>query len=332
MTLVIKNGSIDGRDIETLKGFTDEEGFDIIWYPGMEEEEANKRNRFPEPIYYRYFSRILDPFSREQFIDGYLFDIRATTDERPFFSQSFKMTRMRDTFESVGRKWGILIEGGYLLPWIVLQAALASAVLIIVPLFSIRKLKRPAGILFNVSLYFSAIGAGFMFLEIALIQKLLPVLGDPVYAVSIVLFTILLSTGAGSYLSGRMRIFKGRPAWGVLMAVPIIIFYLLMLETISGILAGLPLAEKYILTLVIFFPLGAAMGVPFPTGISILGERGMAEVIPWAWCVNGTLSVVSSALVMVVAVYMGFSSAIIISACFYLVAWLSLISLKEHAG
>lgn len=331
MTLVVKNGPIDRVDIETLKDFTDNEGFDIIWYPGMEENEANKRNRFPEATYFHFFREILDPETRDAFIDDYLFDIRATTDERPFFSQSFKMTRMRDTYESVGRKWGILIEGGYLLPWILLQATVASAILIIVPLIWIKRQKRPTRTLLYVSAYFSAIGAGFMFLEIALIQKLLPVLGDPVYAVSIVLFTILLSTGAGSYLSGRLKVFKGRPAWGVLMVVPVIIFYLLILDPISGAIAGLSLAWKYVLTLVIFFPLGAAVGIPFPTGISILGEK-MADIIPWAWCVNGTLSVVSSVLVMIVAVYLGFKAAIIISACLYLASWLALRRLKALSG
>ncbi len=331
MTLVVKNGPIDRGDIETLKDFTDNEGFDIIWYPGMEENEANKRNRFPEATYFHFFREILDPETRDAFIDDYLFDIRATIDERPFFSQSFKMTRMRDTYESVGRKWGILIEGGYLLPWIFVQAALASALLIVIPLIWIKRQKRPAGTLLYVSAYFSAIGAGFMFLEIALIQKLMPVLGDPVYAVSVVLFTILLSTGAGSYLSGRLKIFKGRPAWGVLMVVPVIIFYLLILDPISGAIAGLSIVPKYVLIAVIFSPLGAAMGIPFPTGISILGEK-MPEIIPWAWCVNGTLSVVSSVLVMIVAVYLGFKAAIIISACLYLASWLALRRLKALAG
>jgi hypothetical protein len=241
------------------------------------------------------------------------------------------MTRMRDTYESVGKKWGVLIEGGYLLPWIFLQAAVASALLIVVPLFSIKRLKRPPATLLYVSAYFSAIGAGFIFLEIALIQKLLPVLGDPVYSVSIVLFTILLSTGAGSYLSGRMKLFKGRPAWGVLIVVPVIIFYLLIFDSIFGAIAGLSITPKYVFTFAVLFPLGVTMGIPFPTGISILGGK-MADIIPWAWCVNGTLSVVSSALVMIVAVSLGFSMAFIISAVFYLASWLALRRLKTLAG
>lgn len=323
MTLIIKKGRVSERDIDILKDFSKSEGFDIIHYPGMQPGEANIRNRFPEAIYFNYFREILDKERREDFIEDYLFEIRASTDERPFFSQSFKMTRMRETYESVGRKWGILVEGGYLLPWILLQAALASAILIIAPLFLIRKEPRPSATLFYVSSYFAAIGAGFIFVEIALIQKLLPVLGDPVYTVSVVLFTILVSTGTGSYLSGRLKAIRERRVNAVLLVAGATILYLLLLDPISRTLIGFPPALRYALTVVIFFPLGITMGIPFPTGISILGEK-MATIIPWAWCVNAALSVLGSVVVMMVAIYIGFSAAIIIAAALYLMAWLLL--------
>ncbi len=327
MTLILKNGEVDDGDIETLKKFTAEKGFDIIWYPGMGPGEANIRNRFPDPVYHRYFKEILNDDRREAFLDDYLFEIRAPTDERPFFSQSFKMTRIRDTYEAVGRKWGVLIEGGYLLPWILLQAVTASVILILLPIILLKREKRPAKTLFYVSTYFAMIGAGFIFLEIALIQKLIPVLGEPVYAFSVVLFTILTGTGTGSYLSGRLKVFKEHQTCGVLLVAPVIIVYLLILGPVSGALGGLTIALKYAVTAAVFFPLGVVMGIPFPTGISILGER-TADLIPWAWAVNGTVSVAGSVLVMMAAVYLGFSTAIFISAAMYLMAWLSLRKLK----
>ncbi len=327
MTLIIKNGVVGEAEIDILKNFTREEGFDIIWYPGMDSGEANIRNRFPEAVYHRYFKEMLSEDTREAFLDDYLFEIRAPTDERPFFSQSFKMTRMRDTYEAVGRKWGILIEGGYMLPWILLQALTASAVLILLPIILRKREKGPAKTLFYVSAYFAAIGAGFIFLEIALIQKLIPVLGEPVYAFSVVLFTILTGTGTGSYISGRLKVFKEHQTYGVLLIVPVIAIYLLLLAPLSGALAGVALALKYALTVAVFFPLGVVMGIPFPTGISILGEK-TAALIPWAWAVNGTVSVAGSVLVMMAAVYLGFTTAIIISAILYFMAWLSLRWLK----
>ncbi|MFQ5442404.1 MAG: hypothetical protein ACE5EB_06745 [Thermodesulfobacteriota bacterium] len=328
MTLLVKKGIVDARDLEALKGFCGAEGFDLIWYPGMEEREANIRNRFQAPIYHNLFRKVLDAETRGEFLRDYLFDVSPSTDDRPFFGQTFKMTRMKDTYESVGRKWGVLIEGGYLLPWILLQAALASLVLIMAPLVFVRREKSSARTLFHLSAYFAAIGIGFMFVEIALIQKMIPVLGEPVYAISAVLFSILVSTGAGSYLSGRLKIIE-RCSVNTIAVVPLLILaYLSALGPISEMMARFAVSSRYLLTLIIFFPLGASMGVPFPTGMYLLGKK-RADLIPWAWCVNGSFSVVSSVLVMLVALTWGFSTTLVIAALVYGAAWLTLIALKS---
>lgn len=354
LTILAKNGFITSSDIETVKEFCNDERFDLVWYPGMKEGEANIYNRFPEPIYHRLFRTILEE-GRERFFSDYIFDVRPATDDRPFFGQTFKMTRMKETYESVGRKWGILIEGGYLIPWVLIQAIVASVILIMFPLFLMRKYsplplrervrpvlskralrqaqgERVEGVrgttLFSITAYFSAIGIGYMFLEISIMQRMIPVLGEPVYAISAVLFTLLLSTGIGSYLSGRFRITERYSVHTLLIIPALAVLYLFLMGTVSGNIATMSIVMRFALTFLLFFPLGIVMGMPFPTGMSILGGR-MPELIPWAWCINGSFSVISSVLAMMVALVWGFSTVHILAAIFYTVAWLAIIPLSS---
>jgi hypothetical protein len=233
------------------------------------------------------------------------------------------MTRIKETYESVGRKWGILIEGGYLLPWILLQATVASLILIMAPLLFMKKEKSSLKTLFHTGSYFAAIGVGFMLVEISLIHKLMPMLGEPIYAISAVLFSILLSTGAGSYLSGRFTVMERYSPNAMLVLPVLILIYLVILGPLTSMMTGFTVALRYILTFALLFPLGVAMGVPFPTGMALLGKR-QANLIPWAWCINGSFSVISSVLVMMVAMAWGFKTALIIAAVAYGGAWLAL--------
>lgn len=332
LTILAKNGVITASDIEAVKKFCTEERFDPVWYPGMGEYEANIYNKFSEPIYHRYFRNILEG-DREKFYREYFFDVRPARDDRPFFGQTFKMTRIKETYESVGRKWGILIEGGYLLPWILVQSVLASIILIMLPfLFASSPLGggglRWGGVpLLSITAYFSAIGVGYMFLEISLMQRMIPVLGEPVYAISAVLFTLLLSTGIGSYLAGHFRVTERYSTHIILMVPALAIAYLLLIGTAAEKIADMPIVARFALTFLFFFPLGVTMGIPFPTGISLLGSK-LPELIPWAWCINASFSVISSVLAMMVAVAWGFSAVHILAAMCYVIAWMAVIPLK----
>ena len=337
LTILAKNGVVNASDIETVKEFCMGERFDLVWYPGMKEDDANIYNKFPEPLYYRLFRTILEG-DKERFYSDYIFDVRPATDDRPFFGQTFKMTRMRETYEGVGRKWGILIEGGYLLPWILIQSIAASIVLIMAPLlFSSTFTSSPSGggglrwggtSLFPITAYFSAIGIGFMFLEISIMQKMIPVLGEPVYAISAVLFALLLSTGIGSYLSGRFMITERYSIHALLVVPVLVIIYLFIMGAATEKIAGMAIIIRFVLTFLLFFPLGIVMGIPFPTGMSILG-RNQPELIPWAWCINGSFSVLSSVLAMMVALAWGFSTVHVLAAGFYFIAWLAVIPLSS---
>lgn len=329
-TLLVKKGFFDIDEILKIKRFCTEEGFDLIWYPGMKREEANIRNRFKTPIYYDLFTRIMEVDGRDTFLNEYIFDLSPSTDDRPFFSQTFKMDRMRETYETAGAKWGILIEGGYLLPIVFIQALFASILLILAPLLISKERSVTIGTLLPTSIYFAAIGVGFMLMEITLMQKLIPALGEPVYAISAVLFSILIASGLGSYISGRNQLIREN-AMRLLISLPVLI--LIYAECIGWAVEAIsspPLLIRFVLTFLFLLPLGMFMGIPFPTGMTLLGKK-QTELIPWAWCINGSFSVVSSVLAMMIALVFGYSTVILLAALSYLIAFAAFIKMRQIA-
>ncbi|MDT8318368.1 MAG: hypothetical protein RQ824_10345 [bacterium] len=327
-TILVKKGFFNDDEVLRIKHFCKKKGFDLIWYPGMKREEANIYNRFETPVYQDLFRRIIEKEGRETFLDEYLFNLSPATDDSPFFWQTFKMSRMRETYETAGAKWGILIEGGYLLPIVFIQALIASLILIITPLLISKERRSPFGALIPTSIYFAAIGIGFMFLEITLMQKLIPALGEPVYALSAVLFSILISSGLGSYISGRYRLIRGNVS-GLLIFLPLLILlYGFAVGWVVEAISSPPLLIRFALTFLFLLPLGMMMGIPFPTGMTLLGERDEG-LIPWAWCVNGSFSVVSSILAMMIAIGFGYSTVLFLAACSYAIAWAAFMRLRK---
>lgn len=328
LTILVKNEVFSDGEIKRIKGFCREERFDLVWYPGMREEEANIYNRFPAPVYHRLFRRVLEEGGNGMFFRDYLFDVAPATDDGPFFGHIFKLSRVKETYQSMGEKWAVLMEGGYLLPWVLIQSAAAAMVLIVAPLLFSRFRGGPRKSLPAVAIYFAAIGVGFMFVEISLIQRMLPVLGEPVYAISSVIFAVLLSTGIGSWLAGRLRI-TDRLSLHVILVLPLLIMvWHLLIPWWTVQVTGLGTAARFLATFVFLFPLGAAMGVPFPTGMKLLGDR-MPDYIPWAWCINGSFSVISSTAAVMLALAGGFRTVQATAALLYVVAWGALLRLKR---
>ncbi len=294
----------------------------------MKRGEANLHNRFETPIYHDHFKRIIEKEERDAFLDEYLFDLSPSTDDRPFFGQTFKMSRMRETYETAGAKWGILIEGGYLLPIVFIQSLFASFLLIMTPLLLSKERSAPLTTLLPTSIYFAAIGVGFMFLEITIMQKLVPALGEPVYAISTVLFSILISTGLGSYISGRYRLIRENVLRLIIFLPILILVYGWGIGWVVEAISHPPMLIRFVLTFLFLLPLGLMMGIPFPTGMTLLGERHKG-MIPWAWCVNGSFSVVSSVLAMMIALVSGYSTVLLLAAFSYTIAWAALLRLRQ---
>ncbi len=318
ITLLLKRGGFNPGDIERLKETCMVMKFDIVYVPGVDPSEVNLYNRFPEPLYYQMINSLLSSGERERIYDNYLFDISPVTDERPFFFHFFKWDKIIPIYESLGRKWQPFIEGGYLVPVVFVLALALTLIFIYLPIYRSKDAKETLGKRI-ILIYFLCLGFGFMFIEVALIQRFILFLGHPVYAVSSVLFTLLTFSGIGSLFSERL----GNGEEGSLLPVisvisVLVVLYLFFLPHVFHVFLGQELIVRSIISSISIIPLSFFMGVPFPLGIR-LTERLNPGLIPWAWAVNGCSSVLGSILPMMIALSLGFSIVLVLATVVYLI-------------
>jgi hypothetical protein len=329
LTYIVKKGDISENEIEITKKFSEKRSFDTVYFPGISESDINKYNVFSDPIYEEFIAKILmspqilkspqkEPPSN--LFTNYLFDITPPTDNKPFYYKFFKDNRVKETYLAVDKKWPILLKGGYLVWVVVFQGLLLSIVLIIFPV-----LIRNRGINRDdlISLYpFLAVGLAFIFLEIGLIKRFILFLGEPTLAVSAAISSILVSAGVGSFVSGRIRgiSLKSLLVTALIILSVLILIYRLFVTDILNLLITLPTIAKYPVAALIIAPLGFIMGFVFPTLIREIEDRGKGDLIPWAWCVNGTASVVGAPLSVICALSVGFSGVMVAASLLYISA------------
>ena len=228
---------------------------------------------------------------------------------------------------TLGMEGFLLAEWGYVLVWVTLVLlAVGGGLLILMPMALVQRARRrdpsrgapvedrPLGLL-----YFGAIGGGFMFLEILLIQKMVLVLGDPLFAVSAVIAALLVFAGVGSMLSGRL------PArWLVPGGAALVI---LMLGALVGglsfwasVWATWGTVSRFVMVTAALAPLALVMGVFFPAGIRRLEAADAQALIPWSWGINGLVSVVTTPVATLVALNLGFRVVGLLGVGCYLLA------------
>jgi len=255
---------------------------------------------------------------------SYQYNISPVDDNRPFF---FYTVQPRDIKQFMLRTGGHSADGKVNVAVLNLFSALAVSVaavgiiLVLPPLVLGTKLPRDSstrGFLF----YFLAIGAGYILIEVALIQKFVLFLGHPTYALTVVIFSMLLSSGAGSYASKRLIGDNVKRLWLVLaLAAGLVGVLALVLQPILSAGVGLPFAVRVVSTVALIAPSGFLMGLPFPTGLRIL-EKAHAPSVRWAWSLNAAASVLGSVGALVLALYLGLIGTMLIGGGLYLLALL----------
>ena len=170
-------------------------------------------------------------------------------------------------------------------------------------------------------LYFSALGAGFILIELALLQKLILLLGNPTMTFAILLFTMLLSSGFGSLSSTRfMKIGTKNLSFVILGIAALGLLYALILPMIIQSVISEDFAAKVAVSVGILAPIGFLMGMPLPTGMRVLKSH-LPTYIPWMWAINGAFSVLGAVTTVVVGILLGASYALSIGIAIYLLAF-----------
>ena len=193
--------------------------------------------------------------------------------------------------------------------------------------------KRPARpVVLRALFLFSMLGIGFMLIEISLIQKFMLFLGQPVLSLTIVLFSLLAGSGLGSLHSGRYapETLTRKIVTFSLATMAIAVAYALVLPVLFEWLLGLALAVRLLVTAVLLFPLGFAMGHLFPLGMRGLKQGTAEDYIPWVWGVNGVGSVLGSVATIAIAMTAGFAQALLAGAGCYLLT--ALVFAQHHEG
>jgi hypothetical protein len=328
VTMVFSKKAWTPGELERIGRFAQDEGFDLLYHPQRESSA-------PGSVFHQLSDtsmladlNLLAEDSRNRDSLATSFYVTPPTDSRPYFHHFLTlraMPMMRDTYGTAGL---MLSEWGFVLLYVTFLLLIAGgAALILLPLWiSERKNSPRRNQLASTPkqrylYYFGAIGCGFMLVEIVLIQKLILLLGDPVYAAAAVIAALLVFAGVGSLLS--KAVIQAR--WRSLMLAGSMVLVMLLIiflgaEYGASVLAAASRWTRFTVVVVVLSPLAVAMGVFFPTGIRRLEESGAGEYIPWAWGINGFASVITTPIATILALKMGFPSVAALGGGCYLLA------------
>jgi hypothetical protein len=318
ITFVLKKNPITGQESEIIRAFCSERFFDPLLLPDLQQEERQTYNMIGDTDFFDYVDSILA--GKSDIIDDYGFMISPATDNKPYFSQFLKPGRLRQMSEIFGGDQVPFLELGYLIVIVTLaQSAILAFIFIILPLLRLRKSDRTkAGTL----IYFAALGIGYMFVEIILIQRFVLYFGQPVYAISAVISTMLIASGTGSLLSGKLPATAGSLARiGAIITFFLLGYTFFLTPILQWSIAG-ALPMKIIISLLLIGIPSFFKGMMFPLGIRYLSEYDDSQV-PWAWGINGSVSVISTSLAMLIAIEAGFRAVMGVAVICYAIAFLA---------
>jgi hypothetical protein len=309
-TFLFKRQPFSAAETEMIRRASAELDFTVLWAPGLTAgDPAND------------YARLVTAQPAAAFYDAHPDDVRPTTDNRPFY---FLTTKLGDQFRTAIGRDTITGSGvGSLLTLMAIAGVLVLA-FVLGPLAVSGGALAPGWPAWL--LYFSGLGAGFMLFEVAILQRFVLLLGHPVYSLTVTLFSLLLGTGLGAALSRRLSDSRLRvlttvalvaiaaAAWLSTIAVPALIEW--------AIPFGRPV--RILVAVAVTAPLGLIMGIPMPAGIRLLSARADA-MVPWAWGMNGALSVVGATLALFIAMNWGFGATFVAAGVVYIIAAMALV-------
>jgi hypothetical protein len=311
-TVLISRKPFTDADIQNAREVMRESKMEAVYVPGDEPRNP--------------FGQLLLSKNPETFYAHYAFDISPVSDNRPFFfytvqprdiwnylssastdSADFKINR------AVPRLFGLLA----------IAVAATLVILALPPVVLGTRLPRERSVQLFL-LYFLFIGTGYILIEVALIQKFVLFLGHPTYALTVVVFSMLVFSGLGSSFSKKIA---GRSD-GKLSVLLIVVAGLVSLlgAVATPLLAGgvgLPLWVKVVVAILMLAPAAFFMGMPFPLGLARLTEKHEPSV-RWAWSLNAAASVLGSVLAIAFAIYTGLMQTLVLGAILYILAFAAL--------
>jgi spermidine synthase len=321
-TFMLKRSEFTSEEIGRLRAAATELAFNVIYAPAIDgEPPAPLPTDWVDSMETADYPRLIRAADRHAFYDAYTQDIRPTTDDRPFF---FHTTKLDDQFQvAFGKR---MLFGNGLSALMTLMGISAGLVTLFVigPLLVAGGARARRWFLWLV--YFGALGAGFMLIEVSVLQRFVLLLGHPVYSLTVTLFSLLLGTGLGAAWSRRLRQETLARSTAIMLGV-IALLAFAVIATVAPLIAwAIPFSRgtRILIAVVTLVPIGIALGVPMPAGIRLLAARA-PQMVSWAWGINGALSVVGATLAIFIAMNWGFGTTLMSASGIYLVALVALL-------
>ena len=292
-TMLISRSPFTDAELDTLEREAARLQFDMPFSPRVATDET--------------FVRLTDLAGRQAFLDGYPINIAATTDNSPFF---FNMLRLRDIaklgLHDMGAAMSHNMRAVATLGILLITSTLMTAVCILLPLWLTRRRVNLAGTA-PLLAFFIAIGLGFMLIETSQMQRLIISLGHPTYGLSVVLFSMLLSSGIGSYLTAGLTSPAAQRARLLALVIVLAVFGLIT-PAVAEWSQPLTTPIRILAAVMLLFPIGLFMGMAFPIGMKLAATRAQ-ELTPWLWGLNGAASVLATVLGVCIALTWSISTA-----------------------
>ena len=322
VTVLVSNAPLTVEQQDRLRAFCDTRGFDLCYLPNITVGQVNRRHVLDRPYYFEAARGLLGP-GRKAFLAEYLFDVEATTDDKPYYFNYFRWRAWPELRRQLkARSRTFLEKGEVMLLAALVQSVVLAGGLILLPLMagarSIRAQRRKIPTL----VYFFLLGGGFMLLEMGFLQKLILYLAHPIYSAATVITGFLIFAGLGSQLSGRWSGGGRRIMATAAAAVAgISLAYIFALDVWLGLTQDWTLWVRMIIAAGTIAPLGVAMGHMFPIALRQVGRTSPA-LVPWTWGVNGFASVGATVAAPLAAMSFGFARLTLIAIACYVVAGL----------
>ena len=290
-------------------------------------------SRDPNP-----FSALIASNDPQAFARTYAYNVAPVNDNAPFF---FFTVKARQVLGEKGLRHGIdwKVNLGVLVLLLVLVISVMAVLAFLIAPMVLSGVRRQSPLPL---LYFIAIGLGYILVEIAFIQRFVLFLGHPTYALTVVIFLLMLSSGAGSLFSRRWLAHPESGWIPLLLVLAVLSADVFFLPGRLATLVGLDFGYRLLISGVLLVPLGFVMGMPFPTGLRAIAGTPAAEfaaaqaasdnAVEWAWAMNAAASVLGSVLAMVIAIQFGLTVTLACGAAAYLLALLVMPALRAKAA
>jgi spermidine synthase len=251
------------------------------------------------------------------------YDLSPVFDDSPFF---WHFARFRDALlpesmrQAKGVRMDIDLTGERVLVLLLGFSAVFAAAWLLLPFVAIRRQWRAIPHKAAAAGYFAALGMGFMFFEVSMIQRLTLFLGYPSYSLSVTLFGMLVFGGIGSFLSGRSHGGRTPVLVGLLTTMALLtVVYRFGIPILVDRFVGVALPLRSALAALVIAPLGLTLGAFMPIGLRTVAAATEypREFVAWAWAVNGFLSVIGSMLSTILAMTLGFETLMLVAVAVY---------------